>query len=364
MNRTKFVFASATLVLSCLTLFSLYDASDSSTENLSAYKAPEYELEYEGAALAHIHIIGSGYGSESSKRMHSHLEKVGYDSVQLNTFAYMKDRRETEVVFGNDPTMTDSFLEQEIRNLHDAGFKVMIKTHVWVGGMKFDSDNWQGKIDFPDRKERKEWFSSYTSFILSQAELAEKNKVELLTIGTELVGLSKYTEDWRRLIRKVREVYNGKLTYAESGWNAKNVKFWDSLDYIGMDIYFTLTERKNPEVGELVEGWEEYEGEMEELSEEYGKKIIFTEIGYKSSEGAATKPWEWEADHAGGVSQREQANVYKATHLVFRDKPYLSGIFVWKYFTEMDSYERPNIEKGFTPYGKEAEKVISEWFKK
>jgi hypothetical protein len=28
----------------------------------------------------------------------------------------------------------------------------------------------------------------------------------------------------------------------------------------------------------------------------------------------------------------------------------------------MNSYERGNNEKGFTPYGKEVEKVISEWF--
>ena len=35
--------------------------------------------------------------------------------------------------------------------------------------------------------------------------------------------------------------------------------------------------------------------------------------------------------------------------------------FVWKYFTDMNSYERPNIEKGFTPYGKTAEKIIPEW---
>jgi len=39
-----------------------------------------------------------------------------------------------------------------------------------------------------------------------------------------------------------------------------------------------------------------------------------------------------------------------------------AGIFVWKYFTDMNSYERRNNEKGFTPYGKEAEKVISGWF--
>ena len=50
--------------------------------------------------------------------------------------------------------------------------------------------------------------------------LTERNNVEIFVVGTELVGLSKYTMDWRRLIQKVREVYGGKLTYAAEGWNA------------------------------------------------------------------------------------------------------------------------------------------------
>jgi len=99
--------------------------------------------------------------------------------------------------------------------------------------------------------------------------------------------------------------------------------------------------------------------EFKSLSDKYDKKIIFAEIGFKSHEGSTIKPWEW--NQIGKPSEEEQANAFKATYLVFHDKPYLAGFFVWKYFTDMNSYERPNIEKGFTPYGKTAEKIISEW---
>jgi len=34
---------------------------------------------------------------------------------------------------------------------------------------------------------------------------------------------------------------------------------------------------------------------------------------------------------------------------------------IWKYFTDNNSYEKDNIKKGFTPYGKITEGAISGW---
>ena len=198
-------------------------------------------LEYKGAVLAHIHRIGNGYGSDSSKEMHKHLSAIGYNYVQLNTFAYMRNRKDTIIYIGGDPSMATPFVENEIRNLHEAGFKVMLKPHIWIGGHDLDPDNWRSRIDFKAPAERAKWFSSYRDFILSQAALAERSGVEILVIGTELVGMCKYTAQWKEIIGKVREVYGGKLTYAAEGMNAKNIKFWDVLDYIGIDAYFPLS---------------------------------------------------------------------------------------------------------------------------
>ncbi len=321
-----------------------------------------HELTYKGAVLAHIHRIGNGYGSTLSQEMHKHLSSVGYNYVQLNTFGFMWDRKRTKVYFGGDPSMAAAFVETEIRNLRDMGFKVMLKPHIWMGGLDLDPDNWRSKIDFADPEKRREWFDSYTEFILAEAELAQKTGVEMLVVGTELVGMSKYTEEWRIIINKIRKVFTGKLTYAAEGMNAQKTEFWDALDYVGIDAYFPLTDKNDPTVEELTKGWSKYEPAIRALSEKYNKQIIFTEVGFKSMEGTAIKPWEWDQD--GKTSQSEQALAFEATSIAFRDKPYLAGIFVWKYFTDMDSDERDNIEKGFTPYGKEAEKVISEWFGK
>lgn len=351
-HQLKFIL----FILALVAVIPLITASDS----VPSGEEGSNSLEYKGAVLAHIHRIGSGYGSWPSKAMHSHLNGVGYDTVQLNTFAYMRSRKETEVISDRDPTMAEKYMVAEIENLHRTGFKVMLKPHIWIGRHNLDSDNWRNKIDFEDPEERKEWFSSYKKFIISEAELAEKTGVEILVIGTELVGVSKYTAEWKGLITKVREKYSGKLTYAAEGMNAKKIKFWDELDYIGIDAYFPLSEKPGPTLKELVAGWKKVEPEIRELSRKYEKKVIFTEIGYKSVEGTTIKPWEWSKD--GKASQEEQALAFEATSLAFKNKDYLAGVFVWKYFTDMNSYERGNNVKGFTPYGKKAEAVLSGWF--
>lgn len=331
-----------------------------SSTNKDPKKEESHDLKYKGAVLAHIHKIGNGYGSTPSTEMHKHLNSVGYNYVQLNTFAYMRSSKDTVIHMGGDRSMAPHFIEKEILNLHKMGFKVMLKPHIWIGGGSFNPDNWRSKIDFTDPVKREKWFQNYSEFILGEAELAEKTGVEMLVVGTELVGVSKYTDDWSKLIQSIREVYTGKITYAAEGSNAMKIKFWNALDYIGIDAYFPIADKTDPSLDELVENWKNYEPEIKALSEKYDKQVIFTEIGYKSVEGTAIKPWEWEQE--GKASQQEQALAFEATSIAFNNKPYLAGVFVWKYFTDMNSYEKRNIEKGFTPYGKDAEKVISEWF--
>ncbi|MGH7884876.1 MAG: glycoside hydrolase family 113, partial [Thermodesulfobacteriota bacterium] len=319
------------------------------------------DLEYKGAVLTHIHNFEDGYGSEKSKSMQVHLKKSGYDSVQLNTFGYMENIKSTKIFYKHDLTLSNKAVRKEIQNLKSNGFKVVLKPHIWIGGLNFDPENWINKIDYQNQKDLEKWFKNYTDFILDQARVAEEEKVELFVIGTELVGLVKYKSHWEKLIQGIRTVYKGKLTYAAEGRKAKNVPFWESLDYIGIDAYFPLSNKINPTLDELTSGWNKYNQELEKLSSDNKRKIIFTELGYKSVEGTSIKPWLW-IDSTAAKSEKEQADCYRATFEFIKKSPYIAGIFIWKYFTDMESKEEAdNIEKGFTPYKKEAEKVVSEY---
>ncbi len=314
-----------------------------------------------GAVLTHIHKQDSGYGSKKSVQMHKHLLNTGYNSVQINTFCYMKDKSIPAVYYGFDPTMKNKTIKKEIKKLHKKGFTVMLKPHLWIGGNEFNPDNWRNKIDYSNPGELASWFYNYGSYIKSEAKLAEESNVEIFVIGTELVKLTKYEKEWKKLISEIREIYSGKITYAAEGSNAFNINFWNELDFIGIDSYFQLTDKTDPDIKDLENGWVKYENELSDLSKKFNKKIIFTEIGYKSVMGTAIKPWEW--SNSSEISQQQQAQAFEAMYRTFADKEYIEGIYIWKYFTDNDSYEKGNVANGFTPYGKIAEGVISGWIK-
>ena len=45
---------------------------------------------------------------------------------------------------------------------------------------------------------------------------------------------------WRKLIRKTRSLYQGQLTYAANFDQYHEVSFWDALDFMGVNAYFSL----------------------------------------------------------------------------------------------------------------------------
>ncbi len=96
------------------------------------------------------------------------------------------------------------------------------------------------------------WFSNYEKFILHYAELAEKNHLDILCIGTELQKTIPKEKEWRSLIKKIRYVYHGPLTYAANFYvEFEKITFWDELDYIGIQAYFPLSKSNDPMLSEL-----------------------------------------------------------------------------------------------------------------
>lgn len=103
-----------------------------------------------------------------------------------------------------------------------------------------------------------EWFANYRGFILDYAVMAEEHQIPMLCVGTELEMTSGREEDWRKVISEIRKVYSGKLIYAANFTEFEHVKFWDALDYIGIQAYFPLSTKTNPELSDLKSGWNKH----------------------------------------------------------------------------------------------------------
>ena len=135
------------------------------------------------------------------------------------------------------------------------------------------------------------WFRSYEELLLPYVELAQEEGVEIFCVGRELGGTVRLREEWTRLIRDVRAVYQGSLIYA-AGWRGEmwDVSFWDLVDYIGINAFYPLTGRFAPTLEELIAAWKRPLNSLGCLARREGKRVIFTELGYRSVDGAARAP--------------------------------------------------------------------------
>ncbi len=93
------------------------------------------------------------------------------------------------------------------------------------------------------------------------------------------------------------------------------------------------------------------------LSDQSGRKIAFTEYGYRNADACAAEPWKEEGNT---VNNKAQANAYEGFYESFANADWFLGGFLWKWYGENNSGERNEID--FTPQGKPAEEVIKKWY--
>ena len=252
----------------------------------------------------------------------------------------------------------DVGLRETTRLGHEQGVRTLLKPHVWL--MDRSDGKWVGSIRMNNEEDWATWFSGYEKFILHYAQLAAESDVDAFCVGTELSGTTHREEEWRTIIAKVREVYDGPLTYG-ANWSDEydRIEFWDALDFIGVQAYFPLSDSAHTSIEELAAAWQPYKDEMLAVSEKFDKPISFTEVGFKSTIGTEIEPWQWRS--RTGVDHDAQARCYEATFRVFWDEPWFAGMFWWKWFPHWNEASSGRDES-FTPQGKLAVQVLGSWY--
>ncbi len=260
----------------------------------------------------------------------------------------------------NNWSRRDSIFIRSILELHEKGIHVQLKPHLWM------SDGWRSNITLPSKTAWDEWFRSYRINMLHYAKMAQEMDVALFCVGTELkTSIREQPEKWNQLISEIKTIYKGELTYA-ANWDEdfETIKFWNELDYIGIQAYFPLTEAKNPDLQTIKKGWKRHIKFLENLAKKYHKPILFTEVGYKSEASATIKPWEWGSALSilyKKKSDKTQALAYQALFEELWYKEWFAGLYVWEWDTRTT---KKSAEKSlnFSPRYKPAEHIIAKWF--
>src|SRR3954467_10138458 len=215
---------------------------------------------------------------------------------------------------------------------------------------------WRGTLK-PESWE--DWFVSYREIMKHYAIIAEAGGVDVLSVGSELVSAENRVDQWHRLIRMVRKIYHGKLTYS-ANWDAyTRVPFWDQLDLIGMNSYYTLGNDSKVSVDEIVDRWRGIQRDLLAFQKRQGRPILFTEVGWCSLANAASEPWDYTRTSLP-VDLELQRKLYEGFFKAWQGNPALGGFMFW----EWTSGEGGPADRGYTPENKPAEKVLKEWLAK
>jgi len=305
--------------------------------------------------------------NKPSEAMLPTLKELGVTHVTLVQFGFQRSIEDPEIRMNPDAgwySESDQGARELSQQADSLGLHIILKPHLWLGGYSHQGQS-RNEIGYADEDMWNKWETDYTVFLMHYAHLAEEIGAEILVIGTELArSAHERPQFWQDLIVQIRSVYQGQLTYAANWWEEyEEIGFWESLDFIGVQAYFELSDQPNPTDAMLSEGWSIHKEALSSLSERLNRPVLFTELGYRNVDDAAAKPWRWPSHDEIGTAMPNnqiQAQLYNIFFHEVWNEPWLHGAILWKWHGDRE--RRRTAELGFTPQGKPAEEVIRQWF--
>ena len=191
------------------------------------------------------------------------------------------------------------------------------------------------------------------------ATLAQKCKVDLFCVGSELLSTETLKPRWTKVITDVRKAFKGKLTYS-ANWDHFTVPtFWDQLDYIGMNNYNELAKKPGVPVAQLVKNWDKVKTDILKFVEEQKKPFFFSEVGWHNLQNTLAEPWNYVAE--GAIDLGEQERAYKSFVEAWREvgTDQYMGAFVW----EWRPGAKPTDHGQYSLQGSPALDVVKKWMK-
>lgn len=271
------------------------------------------------------------YDSPQAQESLSHLAASRARWIALVPAIYMENASSNSFLSGEN-TATKTELVSFIEKAKSSGLKIVLKPHITVL-----SGSFRGFIE-PENPEL--WFKNYKAVCLYYARLAQEQGIDLFVIATELSSMTKrrYEPYWRDIIREIRRVYKGPLTYAAwwTEWN--RIGFWRELDFIGVDAYFPLgLPGSGGDRERLSRVWKKrYIPELKSLAFAYGKPVLFTEIGVTSQKEAYVIPWNYKK--LNKVDLQGQVEYLAGFLDAFRDETdWFAGFLLWIWTSDPDA---------------------------
>jgi hypothetical protein len=297
----------------------------------------------------------------TNRTMRTLAGAFGVDTVTLFVVWEQKDARATRIGPAGRAAPRRR-IASAIETARRAGLRVTLRPYL----DRLDG-GWRGQIA-PSSLNR--WFKSYEQFILEFARVAQAHGVNTFVVGSEMVSISGQSARWRRLVKRVRSRFHGTVTYQANWDEADRLTWWDALDTISISAYYPLSRTSSPSVADIVAGWRHYRGDrpqpvdwvaqVRQLHNRYRKRVVFSEIGYRTVSRATAEPWN--IGSLGSRSPRTQANAYEAAFRVWYRVPWFRG-FDWWYVSPQPALVRDMPGSDHRP-SSAALRVLKRWYRR
>lgn len=293
-------------------------------------------------------VRGTWTGKQAEQSMELMAENLKINWTAITFGALQAHPQATEITYWEEPTVTDDEITFAIRKAKSLGLNVCLKPVVncadgtWRAHINFFD------IDVPCEPKWSQWFASYTRFMVHYAKMAEETGCEMLCIGCEMVQTDRRESEWRQLIKEVREVYSGIITYNCDKYQENQVKWWDAVDVISSSGYYPIDQ------------WEEQLARIEPVVKQYAKPFFFMEAGCPSREGSPYIPNDWGLQ--GAPSEAAQANFYEAMFSSCEKRDWVGGFMLWDWPAILYSPELAAQNDDYCMYGKQAEAVVGSYY--
>ena len=290
---------------------------------LFALATPPRDEPVRGVIIS-THTDGSDWGSPAMRSTMEEIRTVGAGWVSTHPYGWI--RANGAIRFHEfDPEHPPAHIAHPIAEAHALGLKILIKPHLGYWGSAFSH---RGEIRFHSEESWNRFFRDYERWITLMAEACRH--ADAFVVGTELDGTIQHVDRWRRIIAEVRKRTGAPLTYAANWTDYRKVEFWDDLDVIGIQAYFPLTHRPDPDSLAIAEGWRGVMAELREFASRENRRIAFTELGYNRSYSAPVEPWAYRVDGEDAV--RVQVLCMRIALDAVEREPAVVGAFLWKWF--------------------------------
>lgn len=266
---------------------------------------------------------GRIWGSDAMKEALGALGALGVRWTAVHPYAGV--RRDGRIRW--TPAADTGYLSRCVDIARSAGQHLFWKPHLAYWG----SFDWRGAIHFSERAEWRRFFSGYRDFVVDQATFAEKARLPLFSIGVEYKQTMHEASAWRSIIREVRRVYRGPITYAANWDEVTKVPFWSELDLVGVQAYFPLSDDPDASTSALIRAWDAPMARLVQVSRRSGgRPVLFTELGYPRSVRAAKSPWAPDTDSSPRAIELRR-RLLDAALARLAVEPLVRGVFWWKW---------------------------------